>query len=139
MAFNTGSRKKNAVLSDINITPMVDVMLVLLVIFIMAAPLMTQSAVKVKTADSKAASQQAKAPPVVLSVNSQGAYFLGTTPLRDEELLPTLKALAAKDPEAIILIRADKDTPYAKVAQLMQANQSAGLEKMTFDMRTIGK
>ena len=76
MAFSTGgSGKKHTVLSDINITPMVDVMLVLLVIFIMAAPLMTQS-VKVKTANSKAASNQAKTPPVVLAVNAQGQYFV---------------------------------------------------------------
>ena len=79
MPFSTGgSGKKHTVFSDINITPMVDVMLVLLVIFIMAAPLMTQS-VKVKTANSKAASNQAKTPPVVLAVNAQGQYFVGTT------------------------------------------------------------
>ena len=92
MAFNTGSRK-NAVMADINITPMVDVMLVLLVIFIMAAPLMTQS-VKIKTANSKAASSQAKTPPVVLAVNAQGQYFVGTTQVPESDLLPTLKALA---------------------------------------------
>ena len=138
MAFNTGSRK-NAVLSDINITPMVDVMLVLLVIFIMAAPLMTQS-VKVKAANSKAAStSQAKTPPVVVAVNDQGQYFVGTTQVTEAELLPTLKALAEKDAQTTILIRADKNIPYAKVAQLLTASQAAGLEKVSIDTQATGK
>ena len=137
MAFNTGSRK-NAVMADINITPMVDVMLVLLVIFIMAAPLMTQS-VKVKTANSKAASSQAKTPPVVLAVNAQGQYFVGTTQVPESDLLPTLKALAEKDPQTTILIRADKHIPYAKVAQLLLASQGAGLEKVSIDTQATGQ
>lgn len=137
MAFNTGSRK-NAVMADINITPMVDVMLVLLVIFIMAAPLMTQS-VKVKAANSKAASSQAKTPPVVLAVNAQGQYFVGTTQVPEADLLPTLKALAEKDAQTTILIRADKNIPYAKVAQLLLASQGAGLEKVSIDTQATGK
>ena len=137
MAFNTGSRK-NAVMADINITPMVDVMLVLLVIFIMAAPLMTQS-VKVKTANSKAASSQAKTPPVVLAVNAQGQYFVGTTQVPESDLLPTLKALAEKDAQTTILIRADKNIPYATVAQLLLASQGAGLEKVSIDTQATGQ
>lgn len=138
MAFNTSGSRKNAVLSDINITPMVDVMLVLLVIFIMAAPLMTQS-VKVKTANSKAASSQAKTPPVVLAVNAQGQYYVGTTLVKETDLLPTLKALAEKDAQTTILIRADKNIPYAKVAQLLLASQSAGLEKVSIDTQATGQ
>jgi biopolymer transport protein ExbD len=139
MAFSTGgSGKKHAVLSDINITPMVDVMLVLLVIFIMAAPLMTQS-VKVKAANSKAASNQAKTPPVVLAVNAQGQYFVGTTVVKEAELLATLKALAEKDAQTTILIRADKNIPYSKVAQLLLASQGAGLEKVSIDTQATGQ
>ena len=95
MAFNTSGSRKNAVLSDINITPMVDVMLVLLVIFIMAAPLMTQS-VKVKPPIPKPPPANAKTPPVVLAVNAQGQYYVGTTLVKEADLLPTLKALAEK-------------------------------------------
>ena len=138
MAFKTSGSRKNAVLSDINITPMVDVMLVLLVIFIMAAPLMTQS-VKVKTANSKAASSQAKTPPVVLAVNAQGQYYVGTTLVKEADLLPTLKALAEKDAQTPILIRADKNIPYAKVAQLLLASQGAGLEKVSIDTQATGQ
>ena len=138
MAFKTSGSRKNAVLSDINITPMVDVMLVLLVIFIMAAPLMTQS-VKVKTANSKAASSQAKTPPVVLAVNAQGQYYFGTTLVKEADLLPTLKALAEKDAQTTILIRADKNIPYAKVAQLLLASQGAGLEKVSIDTQATGQ
>ena len=138
MAFKTSGSRKNAVLSDINITPMVDVMLVLLVIFIMAAPLMTQS-VKVKTANSKAASSQAKTPPVVLAVNAQGQYYVGTTLVKEADLLPTLKALAEKDAQTTILIRADKNIPYAKVAQLLLAIQGACLEKVSIDTHATGQ
>lgn len=139
MAFQTGgSSRKHAVLSDINITPMVDVMLVLLVIFIMAAPLMTQS-VKVKTANSKAASNSAKIPPVVLAVNAQGQYFVGTSQVKATELPDTLKALAAKDAQTTVLIRADRNIPYAKVAQLLQASQIAGLEKVSIDTQATGQ
>ena len=138
MAFKTSGSRKHAVLSDINITPMVDVMLVLLVIFIMAAPLMTQS-VKVKTANSKAASSQAKTPPVVLAVNAQGQYYVGTTLVKEADLLPTLKALAEKDAQTTILIRADKNIPYAKVAQLLLASQGAGLEKVSIDTQATGQ
>ena len=138
MAFKTSGSRKNAVLSDINITPMVDVMLVLLVIFIMAAPLMTQS-VKVKTANSKAASSQAKTPPVVLAVNAQGQYYVGTTLVKEADLLPTLKALAEKDAQTTILIRADKNIPYAKVAKLLLASQGAGLEKVSIDTQATGQ
>ena len=138
MAFKTSGSRKNAVLSDINITPMVVVMLVLLVIFIMAAPLMTQS-VKVKTANSKAASSQAKTPPVVLAVNAQGQYYVGTTLVKEADLLPTLKALAEKDAQTTILIRADKNIPYAKVAQLLLASQGAGLEKVSIDTQATGQ
>ena len=140
MAFSTGgSGKKHAVLSDINITPMVDVMLVLLVIFIMAAPIMTQQSVKVKTANSKVASSQAKTPPVVLAVNAQGQYFVGTTQVTDTELPATLKALAEKDAQTTILIRADKNIPYSKVAQLLLASQGAGLEKVSIDTQATGQ
>ena len=138
MAFKTSGSRKNAVLSDINITPMVDVMLVLLVIFIMAAPLMTQS-VKVKTANSKAASSQAKTPPVVLAVNAPGQYYVGTTLVKEADLLPPLKALAEKDAQTTILIRADKNIPYAKVAQLLLASQGAGLEKVSIDTQATGQ
>ena len=90
------NRRPRRQMNQMNVVPYIDVMLVLLVIFIMAAPLMTQS-VKVKTANSKAASNQAKTPPVVLAVNAQGQYFVGTTQVKEAELLATLKALAEKD------------------------------------------
>lgn len=138
MAFNTSSKKKHAAMSDINITPMVDVMLVLLVIFIMAAPLMTQS-VKVKTANTKATSAQAKTPPVVLAVNAQGQYFVGTNQVAPTALEATLKALAEKDAQTTILIRADKNIPYSKVAQLLTASQAAGLEKVSIDTQATGQ
>lgn len=138
MAFNTSSKRKHAAMSDINITPMVDVMLVLLVIFIMAAPLMTQS-VKVKTANTKATSAQAKTPPVVLAVNAQGQYFVGTNQVAPTTLEATLKALAEKDAQTTILIRADKNIPYSKVAQLLTASQAAGLEKVSIDTQATGQ
>ena len=81
----------------------------------------------------------AQAPPVVLAVNAQGQYFVGTTQVPESDLLPTLKALAEKDAQTTILIRADKNIPYAKVAQLLLASQGAGLEKVSIDTQATGQ
>ena len=85
------------------------------------------------------AASQAKTPPVVLAVNAQGQYYVGTTLVKEADLLPTLKALAEKDAQTTILIRADKNIPYAKVAQLLLASQGAGLEKVSIDTQATGQ
>lgn len=134
MAFNNPNSSKNRrhqPMADINVTPMVDVMLVLLVIFIMAAPLLTHS-VKVELPNEKAKNANADATPTMLSINAQGQYFINEHPIKDAELLSSLAAIAAKNAQTQIHIRADQAVPYAKVAHLLASAQTAGLSKVSF-------
>ena len=131
MAFNAQKNQGHRPLADINVTPMVDVMLVLLVIFIMAAPLLTHS-VKVDLPNEKAQNAQQNNTPVVLSIDAQGQYFIDNHPVKETDLLGTLTALSAKNAQTQVHIRADQAVPYAKVAHALTATQTAGLSKVSF-------
>ena len=131
MAFHTSKNKSHRPIADINVTPMVDVMLVLLVIFIMAAPLLTHS-VKVNLPSEKAQNASTDNTPVVLSIDAAGQYFINESPIKDTELGNALSTLAQKNNGTPIHIRADQTVPYAKVAHLLAASQQAGLSKVSF-------
>lgn len=131
MAMYTSGKSKNQPMSDINVTPMVDVMLVLLVIFIMAAPLLTHS-VNVNLPSEKAQTAQVDQKPIVLSINANGQYFIGENTVKDEDLVNALSQLAQTNKDTPIHIRADQTIPYAKVARLLAASQQAGLSKVSF-------
>lgn len=131
MAFHSPHHKSHRPIADINVTPMVDVMLVLLVIFIMAAPLLTHS-VKVNLPSEKAQNSSTDNTPVVLSIDAAGQFFINESPVKDTELGNALTALAQKNMDTPIHIRADQTVPYAKVAHLLAASQQAGLSKVSF-------
>ena len=131
MAFHSSKNRQHRPMADINITPMVDVMLVLLVIFIMAAPLLTQS-VQVNLPNEKASSANAAQTPTELSVNAAGQFFINQSPVTEADLPNNLKALAQKNAQTPIHIRADQAVAYAKVAQLLAAAQNAGLSQVSF-------
>ena len=116
---------------EINTTPLVDVMLVLLIIFIMTIPVMTDS---VKIDLPRAANQPNEVKPetISLSIDAQGQVFWNSAPI-DEASMRTRMADAAKaTPQPELHLRADRNTPYEKVAQVMAAAQSGGLTKMGF-------
>ena len=119
------------VMNEINMTPLVDVMLVLLIVFMITIPVV-QHAVKVEL--PRASSQLAKTPPdnLQLAVNAQGQFFLGQQPVAAEGLEDALRVHAAKQPQPQLYIRGDKKVPYEHVAQAMSAAQRAGLEKIGF-------
>ena len=125
-------------MSDINVTPMVDVMLVLLVIFIMAAPLLTHS-INVDLPAEKAAAASAQDTPVVLSIDAQGQFFIDQNRVDEANLPDALTALARKNAQTPIHIRADQSIAYAKVAHLLAAAQSAGLSRVRFLTQAGGK
>jgi biopolymer transport protein TolR len=131
MAMYSPKNQGHRPMSDINITPMVDVMLVLLVIFIMAAPLMTQS-VNVNLPSEKAEQISTDNTPVILSIDASGQYFIDKTPIAPADLAAALSTLAQKNAETPIHIRADESISYAKVAHLLTASQQAGLSKVSF-------
>ena len=130
MAFGTLD-DTDEVMNEINMTPMVDVMLVLLIIFIVTVPVMKHSI----NIDLPRASNQAQAiqPETLrLSVDAQGSYYLNESRIADEELAPRLQAAATQKPPPDLHIRADKAVRYERVALAMAAAQQAGLRKIGF-------
>lgn len=119
-----------AAMSEINVTPFVDVMLVLMIIFMVAAPLMTVG-VPIKlpeTAASVMPTEQEK--PLTISLTADGLVMVQTTEVKDEELIPKLKAIAAERKSDKIFVRADGAVSYARVAQVMGALNAGGFNNI---------
>ena len=130
MAFGTQD-DADEVMNEINMTPLVDVMLVLLVIFVITVPVMKHS-VNVDLTRATNQPELIKPETVRLSVAADGKYYWNETQVSDEELLPRLQAEAAKEPQPDLHIRGDKEVRYERVAQAMAAAQRAGVRKIGF-------
>jgi biopolymer transport protein ExbD len=130
MAFGT-QEETDDVMNEINMTPMVDIMLVLLIIFIITVPVMKHS-VNVDLPKASNEAQDIKPETIRLSVDEQGAYFINEAPIADADLAPQLKTAASKNPQPDLHIRGDKNVRYERVAQAMAAAQQAGLRKIGF-------
>jgi len=126
-----------APLSEINVTPLVDVMLVLLIIFMVAAPLMT---VGVPVQLPKTAAPKVTQPkqPVVVSIDESGQPFLDKEPLAPDAIVPRLKALAARDPDQVVLVRGDRNVSYGRVTEVMGQVSAAGFSKVSLIARAPG-
>lgn len=122
-------RHGHAQMSDINVTPMVDVMLVLLVVFMVAAPLLTVG-VQVDLPKTKAAAIQGEDEPLTVSINKEGRVFLQETALDVNALVPRLLAITGNNPDVRIFVRGDKDIPYGRVMQVMGVINGAGFNKV---------
>ena len=116
-------------MADINMTPFIDVMLVLLIIFMVAAPLLT-TGVAVDLPQASAAALNVDRKPIALSLNEQGQLFLMDEPIGDSDLVPKLQAASQNDVDQRIYVRASKVVPYGRVAQIMAAVTSAGFKKV---------
>lgn len=126
-----GSRGKAAVMSEINVTPFVDVMLVLLIIFMVAAPLLT---VGVPLELPKAAAQAVateQEEPLTISVQDDGSISIQNTPVAEGELIGRLRAIATERTSDKLFLRADGRIPYERVVQVMGALNSAGFTNIT--------
>jgi biopolymer transport protein ExbD len=130
MAFGTQD-DTDEVMNEINMTPLVDVMLVLLIIFIITVPVMKHS-VNIDLPRASSEQQAIKPETVRLSVDADGSYYVNDAKISDEELAPRLKAAAAQNPQPDLHIRGDKAVRYERVAQAMAAAQQAGLRKIGF-------
>jgi len=130
MAFGTQD-DTDEVMNEINMTPLVDVMLVLLIIFIITVPVMKHS-VNIDLPRATNEQQLIKPETVRLSVDAEGGYYVNDTKISDEELAPRLKSAAAQNPQPDLHIRGDKSVRYERVAQAMAAAQQAGLRKIGF-------
>lgn len=132
MAFGRLPRAAQAKpFSDINVTPLVDVMLVLLVIFILTAPLLT-SAIRLDLPQSKAA-QAGEAPEALsLSLKASGELFINDKPVKLAALPTELVQLANQKPNLEVQLRVDQAVPYGQVLELMGLAQQAGLSRIGF-------
>lgn len=128
-AFNH-HRQKEA-MADINVTPMVDVMLVLLVIFILSAPMFTH-AVKLDLPKAQAAAAPQQPDAVRISIDAAGTVYWNEAALKADELAQHLASAAQREPQPELQLRADRATRYEAVAQLMAAAQEQGLTKLVF-------
>jgi len=116
-------------MGEINVTPLVDVMLVLLIIFMVTAPLLTQG-VDVDLPDAASPPMQQNVEPLVVSIRKNGDIFLQKKVTRLEQLAPRIKAIREQKKDLPVFIRGDSKTPYEHVARVMSALSSAGIEKV---------
>ncbi|BEP96788.1 biopolymer transporter ExbD [Acidovorax sp. sif1233] len=130
MAFGTQDDADD-VMNEINMTPLVDVMLVLLIIFIITVPVMKHS-VNVDLPRATNQPENIKPETVRLSVSADGKYYWNESQVTEEELFPRLQVEAAKEPQPDLHIRGDKEVRYERVAQAMAAAQRAGVRKIGF-------
>jgi len=118
-------------MSDINVTPLVDVMLVLVVIFIITAPLLASS-IRLDLPKTDAAKPTDAPKFVTLVVDKSGQAFLNDKPLNAGELADRLRETAAQNPDTEVQLRADEGVPYGRVVQVMGLAQQAGLNRIGF-------
>ncbi len=127
MAFETGQRGQFA--SQINVTPLVDVMLVLLVIFMVTAP-MIQQGVEVSVPRVKASALPGKEEQFVVSITRNQEIYLNDTKLGLDQLTEKLQAIALARPDREVFVRADEEVPYGTVIKTMAAIKAAGIENV---------
>ncbi|MBK8816039.1 MAG: biopolymer transporter ExbD [Methylococcaceae bacterium] len=130
MAFQTQD-DNDGEMSEINVTPLVDVMLVLLVVFIVTAPLLTQ-VVRVKLPKTEQTEPAPDQHITILSVSSAGEPLLDDKPVPLEKLETELKALQEKDPDINLQLQADKSAVFDAVAKVMASAQRSGIGKLSF-------
>lgn len=121
--------KRHAPMSEINVTPFVDVMLVLLIIFMVAAPLLTVG-VPIDLPETQAKQLNSETQPITISVKEGGEIFLQETEITAEELLPKLRAIAKNGYKERLYVRGDQATDYGIVMKLMGLLNQAGYKRI---------
>jgi len=124
-------------LAEINVTPMVDVMLVLLVIFMVTAPLLTVG-VPLDLPKTQAAAITDRKPPVILSLNRAGEVFIGDERIEPGNLAERLSGLAAEDPTRIVYVRGDQTISYAQLMEALGMVNRAGFAKVSLIAEAAG-
>jgi biopolymer transport protein TolR len=126
MAFETRS---SGTLSQINVTPLVDVMLVLLVIFMVTAPILQQG-IAVNLPQARSGALAGEEVQLVVTVAADGAIYLNDNPLTPTELLEKLRAVLKERPDRQVFLRGDSDVPYGTVMSVMASIREAGVRKL---------
>ncbi len=130
MAFGNSSQE-DSMMSEINVTPLVDVMLVLLVVFIITAPLLAPQALKINLPKTESVAHDDRLQKVSLAIDARGDISLENAHLSDQGLAEMLKNRAV-DPQFQLQIQADEAVNYGRVAQVMAIAQKAGVGKLSF-------
>ena len=128
-AHGARRRRRSQVMAEINVTPMVDVMLVLLIIFMVSAPLLTVG-VPVDLPQTSANPLNEEKEPLTISVNTQGEVFLQETPVTVDELAPRLIAITNSGYDERIYVRGDRNVNYGKVMGVMGTLSAAGFKRV---------
>jgi len=132
MSFGRLERNRGSQpMSDINMTPLIDVMLVLLVIFIITAPLMTSS-LKLDLPQAAGAAPSDAPAFVALAIDAKGSLFLADQPAGREQIFERVRAAARRDAATEVQLRADRKVPYGRVAEVIGWVQEAGLTRIGF-------
>jgi biopolymer transport protein ExbD len=135
MAFSSGGGKSftsdSPPMSEINVTPMVDVMLVLLIIFMITAPLITHK-IAIDLPQAAAVKNPDKPDIVTLSIDAQGKLYWNDQPVTADEWKVRVRSAALKDPQPELHLRAEKTTQYQMLAEIMADAQAAGMVKIGF-------
>ncbi|MBV8746298.1 MAG: protein TolR [Xanthobacteraceae bacterium] len=131
LSAGSNGRRRHAMMAEINVTPMVDVMLVLLIIFMVSAPLLTVG-VPIDLPQTKAKSLDQDKEPLALSVNEKGQVFLQNSELKMDELVPKLEAItqARGGYEERIYVRGDRKVDYGTVMRVMGRLSAAGFHRV---------
>ncbi len=119
------------VMNDINMTPLIDVMLVLLIVFILAMPVI-QSAIPLNLPKASSAATQQHVEPVRLDLDAQGQAYWNGKAVTDEVLTTLAQQVAKQEPQPVIRLRGDRVVPYERVLQTLSHLQAAGLSKVNF-------
>ncbi|MCY1244458.1 Biopolymer transport protein ExbD [compost metagenome] len=127
MAFST--QDNDEVLSEINVTPLVDVMLVLLVVFIVTAPLLT-NAIPINLPKTEAVAPPEQKDPLVVSIDGSGKFFIDKDEIQPDLLQGSLETAKARDPELRVQLQADDQVDYGRVAKAMASIERAGITKL---------
>ena len=127
--INNRMHKKNRVISQINVTPFVDVMLVLLIVFMITAPLLTVG-VSVDLPKTKASQLNSKGDPIIISIKKNGELYIQEREIDTLQLLPRLIAISSGNKNLRIYVRGDKDVPYGLVLDTISKIKSSGFKKV---------
>ena len=131
-------RRRNLPMSEINVTPFVDVMLVLLIIFMVAAPLMTAGVPLTLPETAANAVPNEDEEPLMVSIPVEGSLTIMDQPVADEQVVTTLRTILAERQSGRVFLRADGTIPYARVVQIMGALNAAGITDIVLVTETGG-
>jgi biopolymer transport protein ExbD len=134
----SSQKGEDGLMAELNVTPLVDVMLVLLVIFIVTAPLIVPQSMKVNLPKTQAVAQQDQAKNAQLIVEANGKLTLQGRQVNDRELASELKQQSGT-PQYQLQVNADKAVPYGRVAEVMAIAQANGVTKLSFVSQPVGK